>query len=488
MNYLSTRGGASTDDLNAVLTGLSPDGGLFVPEKMPEVDVKALLELPTLEMGAGILSAVLPSFENMGELVKAAYKDKFETNDIAPLVPLGDDYVMELFHGPTSAFKDVALSMLPHLMTAGRRQTGETGETVILTATSGDTGKAALEGFHDVPGTRIIVFYPDGGVSPIQRRQMVTQQGGNVNVCAVKGNFDDCQSAVKTAFTSLSGSEKLSAKGMKLSSANSINIGRLASQIVYYFSAYASLLKQGRISFGDKVDYVVPTGNFGDILAGYFAREMGLPVGRLVCASNDNKVLTDFFMTGTYDRRRVFIKTSSPSMDILISSNLERLLYMKSGDASLVKDCMDKLKAEGVYTMPESVMSSIRADFCAGYCTEEEAAREIRRVWDEKHYLCDTHTAVAMKVARDYKRQRNGDAPVVILSTASPFKFPAWVLEALGEQVPADEFEQLDRLSRVSGLAVPDNLSALRTMEELHTGSVGREDIIDYILSVLGIE
>ena len=363
MDYQSTRDASlRAGAAEAVLNGLAPDGGLYSMAALPKLDWQGVLALDTRGMATEILTALLPSFskEEMRGLVERAYAGKFETEDLTPSVPVGDDTVLELFRGPTSAFKDVALSMLPQLMTASREKCGVTDEILILTATSGDTGKAAMEGFCDVPGTRIIVFYPDGGVSPVQKAQMVTQAGRNVCVCAVRGNFDDAQTGVKQVFSAVSSENLLSGKGIRLSSANSINIGRLAPQVVYYFRAYKDLVGAGRIQMGDKVDYVVPTGNFGDILAGYFARELGLPVGRLVCASNANNVLTEFLETGRYDRNRPFYKTVSPSMDILVSSNLERLLFMLSGDTALVKRLMEQLSREGCYQAPDELLQKLQ--------------------------------------------------------------------------------------------------------------------------------
>ena len=490
MIYRSTRSEEQCSDVQAVLRGPARDGGLYVSEEPFEkgFDVASCLKQRPLQMAESVISALLPGFENMGELVRQAYEGRFETEDVTPLRALGEDYVLELFRGPTAAFKDVALSMLPRLMTAARRQEGIKGETVILTATSGDTGKAALEGFRDVEGTRVIVFYPAGGVSPIQRRQMVTQRGDNVLVCAVRGNFDDCQSAVKKAFSGLGSSGALSGAGLSLSSANSINIGRLTPQAAYYFAAYARLMERGRIKLGDRVDFVVPTGNFGDILAGYYAKRMGLPVGRLVCASNANRVLTDFFETGVYDRRREFIKSSSPSMDILISSNLERLLFFASGgDTELTRRCMESLRDEGVYTLPESVMGEIRETFSAGCCTEAETAETIGRVWRERRYLCDPHTAVAAKVAADYKARSGGAAPLVILSTASPYKFPAAVLGAIGGDMAGDEFRQMETLQGLSGIPIPRGLAELSQLTERFGDEIDRQDMQRYIMRKLGV-
>lgn len=490
MRYQSTRGKNYSSDTQAVLQGMAPDGGLFIDPEMKNIDFdwEKCLALDSLGMARMILSALLPGYNNMEELVRKAYTGKFQTDDLTPLVPVGEDYVLELFRGPTSAFKDVALSMLPQLMTAARAQEGIKDETVILTATSGDTGKAALEGFHDVEGTRIIVFYPHNGVSAVQKAQMVTQTGANVKVCAVRGNFDDCQQGVKKAFGEINAKGLLSGSGMSLSSANSINIGRLAPQVVYYFIAYAKLMCLGRIKKGDLVDYVVPTGNFGDILAGYFAKLMGLPVGRLVCASNANKVLTDFLNTGVYDRRRDFVRTSSPSMDILVSSNLERLLYLAAeGDTAYVSACMEALARDGVYQVSDKVLQNIRRDFSAGCCDEGETEKTIGRVWRDYAYLCDPHTAVAFAVAEEYKKQRQGGAPVVVLSTASPYKFPAAVLKAIGGGTEGDEFAQMETLSRITGTPIPQNLSGLRSREVLHKDLIDKDDMLSYILDTLNV-
>lgn len=482
MRYQSTRSKYTTDDVRAVLDGIAPDGGLYIDPSLGErpFDWAGCITLPPLKMAESLLSFLLPGFQDMGTLVERAYKGKFDCPELTPLVPVGEDYALELFHGPTSAFKDVALSVLPQLISAARQQLDKKGDTLILTATSGDTGKAALEGFHDVPGTRIAVFYPDGGVSAIQRMQMVTQRGSNVTVCAVRGNFDDCQRGVKDAFASLRNCPDL-----HLSSANSINIGRLAPQLVYYFSAYAQLLALGRIRLGDRVDYVVPTGNFGDILAGYMAKRLGLPVGRLVCASNANCVLTDFFHTGVYDRRREFLRTSSPSMDILVSSNLERLLfYAFDKDTDAVRVCMEALEREGAYRLNDKIMDRLRGDFAAYCCGERECADSISSVFRETGYLCDPHTAVGFRAARAYKRDQWKGAPVVVLSTASPYKFPGAVLHALGEELPADEFEQMEALHALSGAAVPKNLSSLRTAAELHRDVIEKDAMRDYVLSL----
>ena len=486
MKYQSTRNDNLTATATAaVLKGIAPDGGLYILRDLKALnfDWRATLELDTLGMATRILGALLPEYEDMEGLVKKAYTGKFETEDLTPLVPVGDDYILELFRGPTSAFKDVALSMLPQLTTAARRQEGMTDEIVILTATSGDTGKAALEGFHDVDGTRIIVFYPEGGVSKVQKAQMVTQVGKNVCICAVRGNFDDAQTGVKNTFAACEDPAVLAGKGVRLSSANSINIGRLAPQVVYYFKAYADLVKANRIACGDAVDFVVPTGNFGDILAGYFAKNLGLPVGTLVCASNANDVLTDFIHTGCYDRRRPFHKTVSPSMDILVSSNLERMLFLLSDcNAELVASYMKQLKEEGVYQITGPMLERLQREFWAGCCNDDGTAAAIGRVWKEHKYLCDTHTGVAWDVAQHYKSESKTKNPVVILSTASPYKFPVAVLAAIGGDTSGDEFDIMDRLHEMTGVPVPPNLSGLREKQVLHTDVIDKEDICKYVL------
>ena len=488
MEYQSTRDPSlRASAAEAILNGLAPDGGLY---SMPTLrgmafDWRAALTLDTQGMATEILTALLPSFtkDEMRALVKKAYAGKFETEDLTPTAKVGDDTVLELFRGPTSAFKDVALSMLPQLMTAAREKCGVDDEILILTATSGDTGKAALEGFCDVPGTKIIVFYPDGGVSPVQKAQMATQAGKNVCVCAVRGNFDDAQTGVKNIFSAVTERGLLAGRGVRLSSANSINIGRLAPQVVYYFRAYANLVNEGRVKLGDRVDFVVPTGNFGDILAGWFAKEMGLPVGKLVCASNANNVLTDFLETGRYDKNRPFYKTVSPSMDILVSSNLERLLFLLSGDAALVKRLMAELKENGVYQVPQELLSKLHEQFWQGFCDDEGTKKAIGLVWREYGYLCDTHTAVAWDVAQQYKAACPDHANVVILSTASPYKFPTAVLEGIGHSAKGDEFDVMERLRNETGVPIPKNLTGLREREVRHRDVIDREQMLDYVLN-----
>ncbi len=484
MKYQSTRNRALTaSPAEAVLAGIAPDGGLYMPEAIPSMDWQALLQEDTLTMSARILSALLPDYPDMDALVHRGYAGKFETEELTPVVPVGGRYVLELFRGPTSAFKDVALSLLPLLISEARDILGVKDEMLILTATSGDTGKAALEGFHDVPGTKIIVFYPHGGVSAVQQAQMVTQEGGNVKVCAVRGNFDDTQTGVKKIFAACAEKELA---GVRLSSANSINIGRLAPQIVYYFKAYADLVRCGRIQIGEPVHFCVPTGNFGDILAGYFAKRMGLPVGKLICASNRNDVLTEFLSTGVYDKRRTFYKTTSPSMDILVSSNLERLLSLLTGDDAYVAGLMKQLNERGHYKVSDELLKKLKAEFSCGCCDDAAAAETIGRLWAEENYLCDPHTAVAWNVAEQFGKTCSDGAPVVVLSTASPYKFPAAVLSALGQKAGEDEFAVMEELHARTGVPVPKNLAALREKPVRHKDVIGREDMLAYVLEKAG--
>ena len=481
MRYHSTRNeSVFVDSAQAVLEGLAPDGGLYMPEGLPAFDWQECLKGSSIQMSTRILSALLPDIPDMPELVRRAYTGKFETEDLTPTVPVGSFSMLELFRGPTSAFKDVALSMLPQLLTAAKAVKGQEKDILILTATSGDTGKAALEGFRDVPGIRICVFYPDGGVSQVQRAQMVTQEGENVAVCAVRGNFDDAQTGVKNIFAACQGRDL----PVALSSANSINIGRLAPQIMYYFRAYRDLLDAGKIRLGDEVNFSVPTGNFGDILAGYLAKRLGLPVGALICASNANNVLTDFIRTGTYDRRRPLLKTTSPSMDILVSSNLERLLYLLSGDTELVAGLMRELNTQGVYTVPARLLEKIQSQFWAACCDDARAAEIIGRVYKEDGYLCDPHTASGWAAAEDYVAETGDHRPMVVLSTASPYKFPAAVLTAIGGDTSGDEFTQMARLSQITGVPVPKNLASLQGKPEKHTQVIDKDKMLSFVLSL----
>ncbi len=485
MQYHSTRSKSSlADSAQAVLSGLAPDGGLYVPEALPDIDVKACLAEPTKDQAKRIISAMLPDIPDMAELVDRAYTGKFQTEELTPTVDTGSFTVLELFRGPTSAFKDVALCMLPQLLTAARKVKGMQEDILILTATSGDTGKAALAGFADVDGVRICVFYPQGGVSKVQRAQMVTQEGNNVAVCAVEGNFDDAQTGVKNIFAAGVDGRLPGGNGYRLSTANSINIGRLAPQITYYFKAYADLLRRGRITMGDTVNFSVPTGNFGDILAGYLAKKLGLPVGRLICASNANNVLTDFIRTGTYDRRRPLHKTLSPSMDILVSSNLERLLYFLSSDTELVVSLMGQLNTQGFYTVPQALKTAIGEEFWAGCCDDAKAQQTIRKVWEQEGYLCDTHTATAWAVADDYVNQTGDTRPMVVLSTASPYKFPAAVLSSLENTDEQDEFKQMERLAQKTGVAIPRNLTGLQEKPERHTDVIGKDQMLGYVMAL----
>ncbi|MBE6973968.1 MAG: threonine synthase [Ruminococcaceae bacterium] len=489
MHYISTR--RSSPPISgsaAILQGLAPDGGLYLPEKLPQVDWQALLRGDTFAIAAGILSAFFPEIPQMDDLVRQAYSGKFQSDELTPLVKVGDRYVLELFRGPTSAFKDVALCMLPRLMMAAKQVCGHTAHTTILTATSGDTGKAALEGFRDVPGIDICVFYPHGGVSDVQRRQMVSQEGENVRVCAIRGNFDDCQTGVKQIFAQN--------PQAGLSSANSINIGRLVPQITYYFTAYRDLLRRGAIALGDQVNFSVPTGNFGDILAGFLAKKMGLPVGKLICASNDNDVLTKFLATGTYDRLRPLYKTKSPSMDILVSSNLERLLALMAEEADLVPELMGQLDREGRYHVPAYLLTRIRNHFHGGCCGGLSGQKAIGDLWRSQGYLMDTHTAAGWKVAEDYVNQTGDTRPMVVLSTASPYKFPAAVLAAvtadpslplqeytaaLLREPAADGFTLMDRLHDLTAVPVPKNLANLREKPERHTAVIEKEEMPQFV-------
>ena len=473
--YVDTRGAAGepVPFTQAVINGLAQGGGLYVPEELPTLsldEICALARLPYAQRAAAIYKAFnvdLPD-EAIDELMGRAYGDNFDDEAICPITSLDEStHILELWHGPTSAFKDMALQCLPHFFSASAEKLREEGtldhEFMILVATSGDTGKAALEGFKGVDGVSIGVLFPDGGVSDIQRKQMVTTTGDNVQVWAVRGNFDDAQTGVKKVFGDKAIAARLAERNIRLSSANSINWGRLVPQIVYYFAAYAQLLKAGKISFGDKVDFCVPTGNFGDILAGYYAKQMGLPVGKLVCASNQNNVLTDFLSTGTYTAKREFYKTTSPSMDILVSSNLERLLYHVTGSDAEVAGLMKSLNETGRYTVRPETLKAIQESFDCGWSSEEQVAGEIRARYEKDGYLCDTHTAVAFHVAAQKKRD---GVPMVVLSTASPFKFPRSVLEALGHTAPENDFEAMQALEEATGRTAPASLAVLRQKAE----------------------
>lgn len=499
MKYISTRGGGSPcTAAEAIKAGLAPDGGLFVPEATPELGGNMPEELAPLgyqERAARILTPFLTDYTaaEIKASVLAAYGGgKFDHAAVAPLQTFGDGFsVLELWHGPTSAFKDMALQLLPHLLSQALAKTREAREVVILVATSGDTGKAALEGFRDVKQTRIVVFFPDEGVSEVQRLQMVTQEGGNVAVVAVNGNFDDAQTGVKSIFNDPGFSAELGERGFLLSSANSINWGRLVPQIVYYYSAYADLVKGGRIRSGQEVNFVVPTGNFGNILAGYYAKQMGLPVGRLICAANKNNVLTDFLRTGVYDRRREFFKTMSPSMDILISSNLERLLYYATGgDTAQVSAWMSELNASGAYRVAGTPLARIQETFWSGWADESTTAKTIRAVYEHCRYLLDPHTAVAWSVAEEYRRETSDRTPLVVVSTASPFKFNHSVLAALsgpGATRGKGEFDILRELSAATGRTVPKALATLEHKPVRHRALTDKAAMADAVRDVLHI-
>lgn len=481
--YGSTRGGETgVTASQAVLKGLADDGGLYVPERIPTLDVTMdeLAGMTYQEMAYAVMKQFLTDYteEELKYCISHAYDEKFDTEEITPLAKADGMYFLELFHGKTIAFKDMALSILPYLMTTAAKKNHAKNEIVILTATSGDTGKAAMAGFADVPGTRIIVFYPKNGVSRVQELQMLTQKGANTSVVGIEGNFDDAQTGVKKIFGDKEFAKELDAMGFQLSSANSINIGRLVPQVVYYVYAYAKLLANGEIEKDEKVNVVVPTGNFGNILAAYFAKQMGVPFGKLICASNDNKVLYDFFQTGTYDKNREFILTTSPSMDILVSSNLERLLYLSCGrDAAKTKAMMEQLSTNGKYEITED-MKEFMKDFAAGYADMEENAKEIRKVFDDTGYLIDTHTGVAAAVYEQYKAKTGDTTKTVIASTASPYKFSRSVMEAVfGKKEDADEFALIDEMERISGVKIPQAIEEIRDAKILHNRQCKPEEM-----------
>ena len=495
MNYNSTRdSGCIVTAAQAIAQGISQEGGLFVPETLPVLsreDLEKMVGMSYNEKAKMVLSRFLTDFtsEELDYCVDNAYNDrKFDSANISEISRVGESaYLLELWHGPTCAFKDMALQLLPYLMTTSSRKTAPDKEIVVLVATSGDTGKAALEGFADVPHTRMLVFYPENGVSEMQKLQMTTQSGENVSVCAIKGNFDDAQSGVKKIFTDPAIEAELAKNGQMFSSANSINWGRLVPQIVYYIAAYTTLVEQGEIAMGETVNVTVPTGNFGNILAAYYAKLMGLPVGKLICASNRNRVLTDFIRTGVYDRNRDFYTTTSPSMDILISSNLERLLYQLCGkDDAVIRDWFGKLASEGKYTVSDSVKEKLQADFWGGFCDDEQTAATIRKTFEDYGYLCDTHTAVAVKVYQDYTAETGDKSKCIIASTASPYKFNDAVLTAISdEEIPADPFEQAEMLSRISGTTPPASLMELKTKKVRFTDSVEKEQMVEKVKEML---
>lgn len=493
MLYHSTRNNGQTVTASqAILKGLSEDGGLFVPENIPALD-KSLSELAQMsykQVAYEVMKLYLTDFteDELKNCIERAYDSKFDTEEIAPLAEADNAYYLELFHGATIAFKDMALSILPHFMITAAKKNNVKNEIVILTATSGDTGKAALAGFADVEGTRIVVFYPKNGVSPIQEKQMVTQKGVNTYVVGIHGNFDDAQTGVKKLFADRELEKELDEKGFQFSSANSINIGRLVPQIVYYVYAYAKLLAEGQIKEGEKINVVVPTGNFGNILAAFYAKNMGLPIAKLICASNENKVLYDFFQTGTYDRNREFVLTSSPSMDILISSNLERLIYRLTGDNSdATAAFMKSLSENGTYAITDTMKEQL-GDFRGYYATEEETAQTIHDLYDKCGYVIDTHTAVAAAAYNKYKAESGDETKTVIASTASPFKFSRSVMKAIApEKADLEEFALVDELSALSGVAVPKAVDELRTAPVVHDHVCEKEEMAAAVKTFLGI-
>lgn len=495
MNYRSTRNSAlKVTSAQAITKGLSDEGGLFVPESIPRLtqdEILAMCGRSYADRAYEIFSRLLTDFtpEEVRHCVDSAYNDRnFDTGNIAEISHLlTGTYVLELWHGPTCAFKDMALQILPYLLTVSAKKTVDGKHIAILVATSGDTGKAALEGFRDVDGTSIAVFYPEDGVSRMQKRQMTTQEGGNVHVCAVKGNFDDCQNGVKAIFTDNELADKLAENDILLSSANSINWGRLAPQIVYYVSAYAELVKNREIEFGEKINIVVPTGNFGNILAAYYAKLMGIPVNKLICASNSNNVLTDFINTGIYDRNREFFTTVSPSMDILISSNLERLLYHLSGeDDAVIREWFGRLGTDGRYEVSSEVKSKVCELFYAGCCNDRETKETIKATFDRYSYLLDTHTAVAVKVYEDYRSNTGDETKTVIASTANPYKFSGAVYEAVGGSIDTDdEFEIIECLEKLTGTKMPAPLAATKNKEIRFTGSVEKQEMPAAVLDFL---
>jgi len=494
VRYKSTRNSnISVTASEAVLKGLADDGGLFVPDSVPALDVplSELAGKSYQEIAYEVMKLFLSDYteEELKHCINSAYDEKFDTKKIAPLKEADGAYYLELFHGATIAFKDMALSILPHLLTTAAKKNNRKEEIVILTATSGDTGKAALAGFADVPGTSIIVFYPKDGVSKIQEKQMVTQVGDNTNVVAIHGNFDDAQTGVKEIFGNKELAARMKEQGYQFSSANSINIGRLVPQVVYYVYTYATLVAEGKLSCGEPMNVVVPTGNFGNILAAYYAKQMGVPVKKLICASNENKVLFDFFQTGVYDRKREFVLTSSPSMDILVSSNLERLIYTCAGeDSDKNAELMKQLKEDGKYEITSDMKAKL-ADFVGGYATEAETAATIRKVYEKAGYVIDTHTAVAATVFYKYKEETKDDTVTVIASTASPYKFTRSVMEAVENKATnEDDFTLVDRLCEVSGVKVPNAIEEIRNAKVRHTMVCDKDNMQETVIGILGLK
>lgn len=492
--YKSTRDAEKTVTASqAILKGLADDGGLFVPVSIPKLPVSLgeLKEMTYQETAYTVMKEFLTDFteEELKSCIAKAYDSKFDTEEIAPLAKVEDAYYLELFHGATIAFKDMALSILPHLLTTSAKKNQIKNEIVILTATSGDTGKAALAGFADVEGTKIIVFYPKNGVSRVQELQMVTQKGDNTSVVAIHGNFDNAQSGVKAMFENKELEKELNEAGYQFSSANSINIGRLVPQVVYYVYAYAKLLQNEEIAEDEEINVVVPTGNFGNILAAYYAKNMGIPIAKLICASNENKVLYDFFQTGTYDRNREFVLTTSPSMDILISSNLERLIYKISGeDARKDTDLMTELKTKGSYAITGEMKANL-ADFAAGYATEEQVAKTIHDIYEDTGYVMDTHTAVAATVYKAYREDSKDDRKTVIASTASPYKFAGSVMSAIDPKYKGqDDFKLIEELQKVSGTEIPNAIKEIMNAEIRHNTECDVDQMEQTVKNILGVK
>ena len=492
--YKSTRDAEKTVTASqAILKGLADDGGLFVPVSIPKLPVSLgeLKEMTYQEIAYTVMKDHLTDFteEELKSCIAKAYDSKFDTEEIAPLAKVEDAYYLELFHGATIAFKDMALSILPHLLTTSAKKNQVKNEIVILTATSGDTGKAALAGFADVEGTKIIVFYPKNGVSRVQELQMVTQKGDNTSVVAIHGNFDNAQSGVKAMFENKELEKELNEAGYQFSSANSINIGRLVPQVVYYVYAYAKLLQNEEIAEDEEINVVVPTGNFGNILAAYYAKNMGIPIAKLICASNENKVLYDFFQTGTYDRNREFVLTTSPSMDILISSNLERLIYKISGeDARKDTDLMTELKTKGSYAITGEMKANL-ADFAAGYATEEQVAKTIHDIYEDTGYVMDTHTAVAATVYKAYREDSKDDRKTVIASTASPYKFAGSVMSAIDPKYKGqDDFKLIEELQKVSGTELPNAIKEIMNAEIRHNTECDVDQMEQTVKNILGVK
>ena len=492
--YKSTRDAEKTVTASqAILKGLADDGGLFVPVSIPKLPVSLgeLKEMTYQEIAYTVMKEFLTDFteEELKNCIAKAYDSKFDTEEIAPLAKVEDAYYLELFHGATIAFKDMALSILPYLLTTSAKKNQVKNEIVILTATSGDTGKAALAGFADVEGTKIIVFYPKNGVSRVQELQMVTQKGDNTSVVAIHGNFDNAQSGVKAMFENKELEKELNEAGYQFSSANSINIGRLVPQVVYYVYAYAKLLQNEEIAEDEEINVVVPTGNFGNILAAYYAKNMGIPIAKLICASNENKVLYDFFQTGTYDRNREFVLTTSPSMDILISSNLERLIYKISGeDARKDTDLMTELKTKGSYAITGEMKANL-ADFAAGYATEEQVAKTIHDIYEDTGYVMDTHTAVAATVYKAYREDSKDDRKTVIASTASPYKFAGSVMSAIDSKYKGqDDFKLIEELQKVSGTELPNAIKEIMNAEIRHNTECDVDQMEQTVKNILGVK